>query len=261
MKTQLIIGVLLMLGLSSVIAYRVRAQNAYKHAPSGGSATLEGTEAVIAAKIGGRLVELLVQQGDTVTAGQIVGRLDCDDPQAALAIAEAQVKQLQAQVALAETGVSSAKESASAATAQIAIATARTRSLDVQRKQAARDQARIQALTDTGAATTVDLDRVDTTERALTAATDEAHASIGAAAQSARAQGAGIGTAGAQVVVAKTSVEVAIAEVARAKIAVAECVLKAPRAGIVVDRLHEPGAVLAPGQSVLTMIDLRTIKA
>lgn len=261
MKKQLVAGGLLVVVLSGVIAFRIHAQNAYKHAPSGGSATLEGTEAVIAAKVGGRLVEVLAQEGDTLTAGQIVARLDCDDPKAALAVAEAQVRQLQAQVERAEAEVSGAQTVATAASAQVAVASARSRSLEVQRTQAERDQARVLALTETGAATAVDLDHVATSERALGAETEEAHASVGAATLSARAQGAGVGTARAQVVVARTGVEVAMAEVARAKIAVADCVLRAPRAGIVVDRLHEPGAVIAPGQSVLTMIDLSTIKA
>ncbi len=51
MKKQLIAGVLLALLLTAVIAYRGYAQNAYKHAPSGGSCTLEGTEAVVATKV------------------------------------------------------------------------------------------------------------------------------------------------------------------------------------------------------------------
>jgi HlyD family secretion protein len=261
MKKQLIAGVVLVLVLATVIAFRVRAQNAYKSAPSGGSATLEGTEAVVAAKVGGRLVEVLVQEGDSVRAGQIVARLDCDDQQAALVVAEARVKQAEAQIALAETGVVGAKDAATAARAQVAVASARTSSLEVQRKKAERDRERTSSLADAGAATPVDLDRMETTEKGLEAESQAASANVGATSLAAKAQASNVGTAGAQVEVAKTGLDTAKAEVRRAKLAVDECVLKAPRNGTIVDRLHEPGAVLAPGARVLTMIDLSTIKA
>ena len=261
MKKQLIAGVLLVLTLSLVIAYRVNAQNAYKHAPAGGSCTLEGTDAVVATKVGGRLVEVLVNEGDAVAAGQVVARLDCEDQEAALVVADARVKQAEAQLAVAETGVVGAKDAARAAAAQIAVASARTSAVDVQRQKAERDRERAAALTTSGAASTVDLDRAETAEKGLAAETRAASAGIGAASLAAKAQASGIGTAGAQVEVARAGLEAARAEVRRTKLAVSECVLKAPRAATVVSRLHEPGAVLAPGARVLGLVDARTIKA
>ncbi len=261
MKKQLIAGVLLALLLTAVIAYRGYAQNAYKHAPSGGSCTLEGTEAVVATKVAGRLVEVLVQEGDAVTAGQIVARLDCEDQQAVLASAEAREKQAEAQIALAEKGVLGAKDAAHAAAAQVAVASARTGALDVQRKKAERDRERASALAKSGAVSEVTLDGAETMEKGLEAEIKAATASVGAASLAAKAQSASVGTAGAQVEVARAGLEAAHAEARRAKLAVDECVLKAPRAGVVVDRLHEPGAVIAPGARVLTMIDLATVKA
>lgn len=261
MKKQLIAGILLVLVLSTVIAWRVRAQNAYKSAPSGGSATLEGTEAVVAAKVGGRLTEVLVQEGDTVKEGQIVARLDCDDQQTTLTLAEARAKQAEAQIALASAGVVSAKGAANAAAAQVAVASARSLSLDEQKKKAEKDKVLATTLAKSGVATGVELDHAEAAAKVVTAESQAASASVGAAAATANAQKATIGTAGAQVELAKTGLDVANADVKRAKIAVDECVLRAPRAGTIVARLHEPGAVLAPGARVLTMIDLRTVKA
>jgi HlyD family secretion protein len=97
MKKQLIAGLLLAVALAVVIALRVRAQNAAKLAPSGGSTSLEGTDSVVATKVGGRLVEVLVREGDPVVAGQVVARLDCEDQEAAHALALARVKQAEAQ--------------------------------------------------------------------------------------------------------------------------------------------------------------------
>ena len=261
MKKQLIAGLLLVLVLGTVIAYRVHAQNAYKHAPSGGSATLEGTAAIVAAKVGGRLVEVLVQEGDAVKAGQTVARLDCDDQQATLVVADARVKQAEAQVAVAEKGVVNAKAAAQAVAAQVAVASARQTSVDVQHQHAARDLDRATALSKTGVTTPVDLDRAETAQNGLEAEAKAASASVAAASLSARAQASSVGTADAQVTLANAGLEAATAEQGRARLAVAECALKAPHDGTIIERLHEPGAVLAPGARVLTLVDLTTIKA
>ncbi|MBI4953084.1 MAG: HlyD family efflux transporter periplasmic adaptor subunit [Myxococcales bacterium] len=261
MKKQLIAGALLVIALSIVIAYRVHAQNAYKDAPSGGSATLEGTELVVATKVGGRLAEVLVEEGDTVTAGQVVAKLDCDDQSAALAVARARVKQAEAQGAVAEAAVASAKDVATAAGAQVAVAAAHQSALDIQRQQAARNRERASALASEGAATTVDLESADTAHKGLEAESRAARASVGAASLSAKAQSSTIASASAQVELARTGLAAAEAEVARVELAVRECVLVAPHAGTIVGRLHEPGAVLGPGARVLTLIDLATVKA
>ena len=261
MKKQLIAGLILVLVLGTVIAYRVHAQNAYKHAPSGGSATLEGTEAIVAAKVGGRLVEVLVQEGDAVKAGQTVARLDCDDQQATLVVADARVKQAEAQVAVAEKGVVNAKAAAQAVAAQVAVASARQTSVDVQHQHAERDLDRATALSKTGVTTPVDLDRAETAQNGLEAEAKAASASVAAASLSARAQASSVGTADAQVTLANAGLEAATAEQGRARLAVAECALKAPHDGTIIERLHEPGAVLAPGARVLTLVDLTTIKA
>lgn len=261
MKKQLIAGLVLVLILATVIAYRVHAQNAYKHAPSGGSATLEGTETVVAAKVGGRLVEVLVQEGDAVKAGQVVARLDCKDQDATLIVADARVKQAEAQITLAEKGVVNAKEAAQAVGAQVAVASARQSSVDIQHQRAERDRQRALTLNEAGVVTPVDLEHAETAVNGLQAEAQAASASVAAAGLSARAQASNVGTAGAQVELAKAGLEGARAELGRAQLAVAECALEAPHDGIVVDRLHEPGAVLGPGAHVLNLIDLTIIKA
>jgi len=60
-----------------------------------GNGRLEATEVDVAAKVAGRLLNVAVQEGDEVTAGQVLAELDAEDLKAQLRAAEAQVVQAQ----------------------------------------------------------------------------------------------------------------------------------------------------------------------
>ena len=60
-----------------------------------GNGRVEADEIDIATKFAGRVAELLVDEGSSVTAGQVVARMDTRDLQASLEKAQAQVKQAQ----------------------------------------------------------------------------------------------------------------------------------------------------------------------
>jgi HlyD family secretion protein len=66
-------------------------------------------EAVVSAKIQGRLSELRVEEGDEVKQGDVIARLESADYQAQLARARAQVVQLEAQGARAEAAIQRAE--------------------------------------------------------------------------------------------------------------------------------------------------------
>jgi len=60
-----------------------------------GNGRIEADEIDIATKFAGRVAEILVDEGSTVTAGQVVARMDTRDLQASLEKAQSQVKQAQ----------------------------------------------------------------------------------------------------------------------------------------------------------------------
>ena len=60
-----------------------------------GNGRIEADEIDIATKFAGRVAEVLVDEGSTVTAGQVVARMDTRDLQASLEKAQSQVKQAQ----------------------------------------------------------------------------------------------------------------------------------------------------------------------
>ncbi len=73
-----------------------------------GKADVEGGLIQVAARSAGVVREVLVQEGDQVTEGQILARLEDDEPRLAAARARAEVEQARAQIALTEVEISTA---------------------------------------------------------------------------------------------------------------------------------------------------------
>ena len=69
------------------------------------SDTVEADKVTVTTGTGGRIVELLVNEGDSVEAGQVVMRLDAASLEAQITQAEAAVAVAEAQHALANPGL------------------------------------------------------------------------------------------------------------------------------------------------------------
>ncbi len=72
--------------------------------PVRASGYVEATEVRVAAEVGGRILELAIEEGDRIAAGAIVARLDTADTDLALQRAGAERAQADAQLALLEAG-------------------------------------------------------------------------------------------------------------------------------------------------------------
>jgi HlyD family secretion protein len=260
MRKQLVI-IPLLVGLGAAVAWRVRAQDAYKRAPSGGSTTVEGTETTAASKVGGRLAEVLVDEGDAVTPGQIVARLDCADAESVMATARARIEAARAQLALAQAGSKGARDAAVAAGAQVRATESQVRSAQIARAQTVKEQERIATLAAQNAVPGKQLEDVGFAAQTADERVGAARATVRAAKLQTGAAWTQAEAQKAQIDVARTGIEIAEAEARRAQLAIDECTVTAPLGGIVTARLHEPGAVLAPGMTVVTVLDTRTVTA
>src|SRR5512141_1844719 len=94
--------------LSGLIAFRLWTQARALSAPSGGSGEIEGTIVELSSRVGARIVEVAVREGQPVKAGDLLLRLDCADPEAQVAEAEAR-----AAAALAQAQAAGAQVQAS----------------------------------------------------------------------------------------------------------------------------------------------------
>lgn len=216
--------------------------------PSGfasGNGRTEGTEIDIAAKIPGRIREILVNEGDFVDQGQVLVRMDT-------AVLDAQLREAKAQLERARIGIETAQSQVTQRTAEKdaadAVVAQRESELDAARRRLARTLELAQR--GTAAQQTLDDDR---------ARHDGSRAALSAAIAQRAAADAAIGFAQSQVVSARADVEAAQASIERIGADIEDSTLKSPRDGRVQFRIAQPGEVLAAGGRVLNMVDLTDV--
>lgn len=210
-----------------------------------GNGRIEATEINVATKLSGRLEELLVREGDFVTAGQPLARMQLDTLRAQRDEAEANRQQAKHNVAAAYAQV--ALHEADHAAAQALVAQ-RAAELDA----AQRRLARTQTLTQEGAASEQQLDDDRTSVRGAEAALTAARAQAVAAQAAVRAEQA-------QRVGMHATVQAAAATVARVEADIRDSELTAPRDGRIQFRVSQAGEVLGAGGRVLNLLDLSDV--
>lgn len=209
---------------------------------AGGNGRIEAVEIDIATRSAGRIREILVNEGDFVTAGQVIARMDTDQ-------LEAQRREAEAQLQRAVIGVETAKSQVTQRQAEREAATAVVAQREAELDAAQRRLVRTEQLADRGNTS----EQVRDDDRART---EGAKAAVGAAKAQLAASEAAIGAARSQVVAAEASVVAAKATIERIDADLADSILKAPRDGRVQYRVAQPGEVLSAGGRVLNVVDL-----
>jgi len=217
-------------------------QDALPPGIASGNGRVEAVSIDISTRTGGRITEILVGEGENVTAGQALARMDIQQLEAQMREARAQLQRGEIAKTVAETGVTQ-RESEHAAS--LAVAAQRKTELEAAERRLSRSQ----QLADRSAVAqqTLDDDRARTD--GARAALDAAHAQVAAAE-------AGIATARAQIIDAEAAVDAAGATIERIQAEIDDSTLRAPRAGRVQYRVAQPGEVVAGGGRVLNLIDL-----
>jgi HlyD family secretion protein len=216
------------------------------------SGHVEATEVQVAPEVGGRLVELRVDEGDRVRAGDVAGRLDTRDTELQIQRARAERSSAEAQVRLLRAGAR--VEDIRQAEAQVDAAEADAEAIDAELQAAATDLARFEALLKANAGSEKQRDdakaRVDVARGRLRAARERVSALQEAVARL---------RAGAR----REEVDAAVARVAGAdaQLAVLDKALKdaeviVPVAGIVTQKLADNGELVPPRSPILVVTDL-----
>jgi HlyD family secretion protein len=242
-----------------LIGARLLTQQWALQGPAGGSATIEGDRVQVGSRVGGRLLELMVEEGQEVQQGQLLARLDCAEPEAVLAEARARLLAASAQSRAAFAQAQAAGVGTSSAWVASVAAEAQADALAAQRDAAARQASRVAAQ---GEGTSQAL-----LDQSTASASALEHQSAAAVAQ-ARAARLQVGLAKGQAAASAESAQAAAdqvqaveAAVRRAEISVDECQVKAPRAGVVEILPFTEGELVPPGVPVAALVDLHQVEA
>jgi HlyD family secretion protein len=237
MKRKAAIPVVLLLAVAAATFWwwRTRRETASERVLRA-SGTVEATEARLGFEAGGRLIAVGPHEGEAVTAGQELARVDAADPEAHRAQAAAQEEAARAR--LAELLAGPRRE-------EIAQAEAERRAAAERRDDAERDLARTRTLVEGGASPREALDKAQTARDVAAARLQQAGEQVTLLRRGARPE---------QIAAQRAVVAQAGAALAAADVAIGRSVLRAPFAGIVTVRHREPGEVVSPGAPVLTLI-------
>ncbi len=259
MRRVLIVLAAVVVVLTALIGVRLWTQARALAAPSGGSGEIEGTVVDLSSRVGARIVEQPVREGEVVKKGALLVRLDCADPQAQLADADARLAAAQAQSAAAEAQTRASERNRLAAAASKEAAAAQAEALEAQRDAAVRQARRLASIPEDVAASSVD--QTEASASGLTRQAAAARAQAAASAEQVRAAESGIRAAVAQSQAALAQVKAGAAQVARARLLVDECEIRAPRDAEVSKLPHEPGELVQPSTTLVRLVDLSEVKA
>lgn len=193
-------------------------------------------------RVGGRIAAMPVEEGEAVTEGTVLARLDAQPLQDALSAADARLDASSAELEKLERGnrpQDIARANALVTERQAALAAA------------GEDFNRRKALIATGAISQAVFDKTRADYLAAKAQLAEAEQALSLQRAGARTEDVAAGRA---------QRNTALAERSRARTDLDDATLTAPAAGVILTRAREPGAIVQPGETVFTLAITRPVR-
>lgn len=245
LKKLIAIAVLAALAFAGYRLYTASKDTGFGENFAGSNGRLEATEIDVSSKLAGRINEILVDEGDFVTEGQLLAVMQTD-------VLEAQLGEANAQVIQAQAADAGAKAQIAVRLSDLNAAEANVRQRESELDQMRRRLDRSSVLSERGVITGQQFDDDETTEMAAQAAVASAEAQVDVA----RA-----GVAAAQADAQGTAAKIRAAEAAVRSIEadIKDSHLTAPRNGRVQYRVAQPGEVIAAGGKVINFVDLSDV--
>ena len=213
------------------------------------SGHVEARDVRVAPEVGGRIIELNAKEGDRVTAGAIILRIDPREVELALRRAQADHSQAEAQLRLLQAG--SRREDIRQSEAQTQAVRDQLSAARAELAAAETDLARFDALLKANAGSRKQRDDAATRR-------DVARERVQGAESQVRASEQGVtrlqaGARREEIDAARARVESAAALVATAQKSLDDTTLRSPSAGVVTAKLAEAGEVIAPRAPVIVI--------
>jgi len=220
--------------------------------PLRASGYVEATEVRVAPEVGGRVLEIKVDEGDRVAAGTLLARLDTSDAELAIRRVEAEKAQAQAQLRLLQAGAR--PEEIRQARAQAESAQAEVAAVESELRAATDDVARFEALLASKAGSRKQRDDAVTRR-------DVAAARVAAAKQRTQAANEAVARlkAGArrdELAAAQARIDAVEAQLAALRKTISDATLTTSVGGIVTSRLVDAGEIVNARSPVVVITDL-----
>jgi HlyD family secretion protein len=241
-RKWLVLAAAIVVGIAAYFAWKFFQPSKLPPGFASSNGRIEATEIDVATKLAGRIADVKVDEGDFVTAGQVVAHMDIEALAAQLREAEARHREAKSAVKTANKTVEQRKNEKEAAQA---VVKQRVAELDLAIKKLARAEGLLKVGGMSKEDTDIRLADLSTAEAAIT----KAKADVAAAE-------AAIATAESQIIRSQASVEAAQATIERIRADVNDSSLTAPCDGRVQYRIAQRGEVLNAGGRVLNMVDL-----
>jgi HlyD family secretion protein len=243
-KAAWVVGIIAVMVIVVWLAWQyIKAQRGKVIASANGR--IEATEVNIAAKYAGRIVKEFVDEGDYVTTGEVVAKMDTD-------VLNAQLREANAKVLEAKSTITSKREKLAERESDKAAAQATVVQRQAELWAAKKRADRTSVLAGKAAVSQQEADddkaRVEAYDAAITAAK----------AKVAEAEAA-IATARSEVLEAESAYQAAVATSQRIQADIDETDLRAPKDGRIQYRVAQPMEVVPAGGRVLNMIDLNDV--
>jgi len=241
------LGVLLVIALGTFFYWHAFLRGI----ASTNDARFAATMVDVSPQIGGRLSQLLVQEGAAVQAGDILYRLDDQDVQAKVASARTAIDVAKAGVGAANAGLEKALRGPRAE--EIKSSQAAVDKIKAQVRLAKLERDRLQRLVSSNSATQQQLDQATTSYQMAEKGLEEAQERLQLLEAGTRPED--IAAARAQAQLGQAQLHAAQARLNEATIALSHTVVKAPFTGLVVKTWRHPGENVSPGMPVVTLVD------
>ena len=202
------------------------------------SGNIEAHESLVSFKVQGRVVELPIEEGQSIQAGALLARLDNDDYKQRVLTDEASVRIRQSNLALTLAGTREQEIKAAQQTMLDAQA-------DMQQKKL--DSDRAQRLFSEGVISAQEHDLADTALKRSQATFQAAQQKYNEALEGSRKE---------DIAIAQANLKEANANLGVSRVNLDYTVLRAPTAGVITVRQAELGEVVVPGTPVVTLADL-----
>ncbi len=216
------------------------------------SGYVEATDVRLAPEVGGRLLDVAVKEGDRISAGDVVARLDDTDTSIAIRRAQAERDQAVAELRLLQAGARA--EDIRQARAEVDSTQAEVAAAEAERQSARADLARFEALLASNAGSRKQRDDAATKVAVAEAHVNSARERVRAAAEAVARLKAGARPE--EIAAARARVAATDAQIAALAKSTSDAILKSPVTGFVTAKLADAGEVIARGTPVVVITDL-----